>query len=64
MNGGDLPVPIGGPLRLRIPRQLGYKNVKYITRLTITDNLKQFGRSLSPVIIRGVVSVGSGLIST
>ena len=42
-NGADLPVPFGGPLRLRVPRQLGYKNIKYITRLTATDNLKSFG---------------------
>src|SRR6185369_11774610 len=28
MNGGELPVPFGGPLRLRVPRQLGYKSVK------------------------------------
>lgn len=34
MNGGGLPVGFGGPLRLRIPRQLGYKSLKYITRLT------------------------------
>ena len=40
MNGGELPVPFGGPLRMRVPRQLGYKNVKYINRLTLTDNLK------------------------
>ena len=46
MNGSDLPVPFGGPLRLRIPRQLGYKSVKYITRLTLTDNLKSFGKGL------------------
>jgi DMSO/TMAO reductase YedYZ molybdopterin-dependent catalytic subunit len=46
MNGGELPVPFGGPLRMRIPRQLGYKSVKYITSLTITDNLKQFGKGL------------------
>jgi DMSO/TMAO reductase YedYZ molybdopterin-dependent catalytic subunit len=46
MNGGDLPVGNGGPLRLRVPRQLGYKNVKYITRLTATDDLKQFGKGL------------------
>jgi DMSO/TMAO reductase YedYZ molybdopterin-dependent catalytic subunit len=46
MNGGDLPVGNGGPLRLRVPRQLGYKNVKYITRLTVTDNLKSFGAGL------------------
>ena len=42
MNDGELPVGHGGPLRLRIPRQLGYKSVKYITRLTVTDSLKEF----------------------
>jgi DMSO/TMAO reductase YedYZ molybdopterin-dependent catalytic subunit len=46
MNGADLPVPFGGPLRLRVPRQLGYKSVKYITRLTLTDDLKKFGKGL------------------
>ena len=46
MNGGELPVGFGGPLRLRVPRQLGYKSVKYITRLTLTDNLKPFGKGL------------------
>jgi DMSO/TMAO reductase YedYZ molybdopterin-dependent catalytic subunit len=46
MNGGELPVPFGGPVRLRVPRQLGYKNIKYITRLTLTDNLRQFGKGL------------------
>jgi len=46
MNGGELPVGHGGPLRLRVPRQLGYKNVKYITRLTVTDSLKRFGQGL------------------
>jgi len=44
MNGTELPVPFGGPLRLRVPRQLGYKNVKYITRMTLTDSLKSFGK--------------------
>ncbi|HEY3938184.1 MAG TPA: molybdopterin-dependent oxidoreductase [Bryobacteraceae bacterium] len=46
MNGGELPVPFGGPLRLRVPRQLGYKSVKYITRLTVTDSLKHVGKGL------------------
>lgn len=46
MNGGDLPVAFGGPLRLRVPRQLGYKSVKYIIRLTVTDGLKRFGKGL------------------
>jgi DMSO/TMAO reductase YedYZ molybdopterin-dependent catalytic subunit len=46
MNGGELPAGHGGPLRMRVPRQLGYKNVKYITRLTVTDSLKSFGKGL------------------
>jgi DMSO/TMAO reductase YedYZ molybdopterin-dependent catalytic subunit len=39
MNGGDLPVPYGAPVRLRVERQLGYKNLKYITRMDVTDRL-------------------------
>jgi DMSO/TMAO reductase YedYZ molybdopterin-dependent catalytic subunit len=46
MNDADLPVPFGGPLRLRVPRQLGYKSVKYITSLTVTDSLKSLGKGL------------------
>src|SRR3974377_1784507 len=46
INDGDLPVGFGGPLRLRVPRQLGYKSVKFITRLTFTDSLKGFGKGL------------------
>jgi DMSO/TMAO reductase YedYZ molybdopterin-dependent catalytic subunit len=46
MNGAELPVLHGGPLRLRVPRQLGYKSVKWITRMTVTDTLKGFGAGL------------------
>jgi DMSO/TMAO reductase YedYZ molybdopterin-dependent catalytic subunit len=46
MNGSELPVRFGGPLRMRVTRQLGYKSVKYITHLTVTDNIKQFGKGL------------------
>jgi DMSO/TMAO reductase YedYZ molybdopterin-dependent catalytic subunit len=46
MNGGELCVGNGGPLRIRVPRQLGYKSVKFITHLTVTDNLKKFGKGL------------------
>jgi DMSO/TMAO reductase YedYZ molybdopterin-dependent catalytic subunit len=46
LNGDTLPVGIGGPLRLRVPRQLGYKSVKFITKLTVTDSLKSFGKGL------------------
>jgi DMSO/TMAO reductase YedYZ molybdopterin-dependent catalytic subunit len=43
MNGADLPVPFGGPLRMRVPRQLGYKSTKYVNRLIVTDSLDGFG---------------------
>jgi DMSO/TMAO reductase YedYZ molybdopterin-dependent catalytic subunit len=46
MNGNELPVGNGGPLRLRVPRQLGYKSVKFITHLTLTDSMKKFGKGL------------------
>ena len=46
MNGGDLSVGNGGPLRMRVPRQLGYKSVKFITRIVVTDDLKKFGKGL------------------
>ena len=46
LNGDALPVGNGGPLRMRVPRQLGYKSVKFITHLTVTDNLKKFGMGL------------------
>lgn len=49
MNDGDLPVPFGGPLRLRLPRQLGYKSVKYVNHIAATDNIKKFGKGLGGV---------------
>jgi DMSO/TMAO reductase YedYZ molybdopterin-dependent catalytic subunit len=46
MNGDELPVGNGGPLRMRLPRQLGYKSVKFVTNLTVTDSMKGFGKGL------------------
>lgn len=48
MNDGDLPVSFGGPLRLRLPRQLGYKSVKFLTRVMVTDSVKGFVPALDP----------------
>ncbi len=53
MNDGDLPPSFGGPLRMRVPRQLGYKNVKFITRLTVTDSMKPFGKGLGSAAPEG-----------
>jgi DMSO/TMAO reductase YedYZ molybdopterin-dependent catalytic subunit len=49
MNGRDLTVDHGAPLRLRLPRQLGYKSVKYVHRITFTDNIKKFGSGFGSV---------------
>lgn len=46
VNGDDLHVGNGGPLRVRLPRQLGYKSVKFLNRLTVTDDAKKFGKGL------------------
>jgi DMSO/TMAO reductase YedYZ molybdopterin-dependent catalytic subunit len=48
MNDGDLPVSFGGPLRLRVPRQLGYKSVKFVNRLMVTDSLKGYVSTIDP----------------
>jgi len=53
MNGGELPAPFGGPLRLRVPRQLGYKSLKYVTRLTVTDSLEHIGKGLGSAASEG-----------
>ncbi|MGH9539001.1 MAG: molybdopterin-dependent oxidoreductase [Terriglobales bacterium] len=53
MNGGDLPVGHGGPLRIRLPRQIGYKNVKFVTHMTVTDSLKGFGAGLGSASAEG-----------
>ena len=37
LDGGPLPAKHGGPLRLVVPRQLGYKSVKWVVRIEITD---------------------------
>lgn len=46
MNGRELPTGHGAPVRLRVPRQLGYKSVKYLSRITVTDTLKNIGKGL------------------
>jgi DMSO/TMAO reductase YedYZ molybdopterin-dependent catalytic subunit len=49
MNGDELPVGNGGPIRMRLPRQLGYKSVKFLNRLIVTDDVKKFGKGLGSI---------------
>ncbi|WP_277981398.1 molybdopterin-binding protein [Sphingomonas phyllosphaerae] len=43
MNDQLLPVGHGAPLRLRVERQLGYKQAKYVMRVEAVDSLARFG---------------------
>jgi DMSO/TMAO reductase YedYZ molybdopterin-dependent catalytic subunit len=43
MNGRDLPIQHGAPLRLRIERQVGYKSMKYINKIVVTDKFLDTG---------------------
>ena len=40
LNGKPLPIPNGAPLRLRVPRQLGYKMAKYLRRVDLVASFK------------------------
>ncbi len=53
MNGGELPPAFGGPLRMRLPRQLGYKSVKYLTRIHVTDDLAKVATAGSGSVAEG-----------
>ncbi len=61
MNDGDLPVGFGGPLRMRVPRQLGYKSVKYVMQLTAVDSMKGIGRGLGSAAAEGGYAWYSGI---
>jgi DMSO/TMAO reductase YedYZ molybdopterin-dependent catalytic subunit len=40
MNGANLGVGHGAPLRLRVERQLGYKQAKYLMRIELVDSFQ------------------------
>ena len=43
LNGAPLPVRNGAPLRMRIERQLGYKQAKYVQRIEAVASLSAIG---------------------
>ncbi|HSB29009.1 MAG TPA: molybdopterin-dependent oxidoreductase [Pyrinomonadaceae bacterium] len=43
MNGRDLSIPHGAPVRLRVERQMGYKSMKYIQRIVIKEEFDDGG---------------------
>ncbi|MCJ2016443.1 molybdopterin-dependent oxidoreductase [Methylobacterium sp. E-065] len=43
MNGQALPVSNGSPLRLRVERNLGYKQAKYVMRIEVVESFAHLG---------------------
>jgi len=44
MNGHDLPLAHGAPLRVRVETQLGYKSVKFLERIVATNEFDDLGK--------------------
>ena len=38
MNGRDLPISHGAPVRLRVERQIGYKSLKFLRRIVVSKD--------------------------
>ena len=43
MNGRDLPIGHGAPLRARVETQLGYKSMKFLRRIVVTNEFDDGG---------------------
>jgi len=46
MNGEFLTPDRGAPVRLSVPRQLGYKSLKFLSHILVTDTVKNIGKGL------------------
>ena len=44
LNGRDLPIGNGAPLRLRVERQCGYKNLKFLRSIRVVESMAGFGK--------------------
>jgi len=44
MNGKELPMGHGAPLRLRVERQLGYKHAKFVMRVEAVRSFADIGK--------------------
>jgi DMSO/TMAO reductase YedYZ molybdopterin-dependent catalytic subunit len=43
MNGRELPIGHGAPLRVRVETQLGYKSMKFLRRIVVTSEFDDHG---------------------
>lgn len=52
VHGVPVPIQHGGPIRLRVERQCGYKSLKFISSMTLTDNVDHQFKDLGPMGVR------------
>jgi DMSO/TMAO reductase YedYZ molybdopterin-dependent catalytic subunit len=45
MNGRELPLAHGAPLRVRVETQIGYKSVKFLERIVVKDEFDDLGKN-------------------
>ena len=50
LNGRNLPVEHGAPVRLRAERQLGYKMPKYVQRIELVEQFRTYSRAARAAI--------------
>jgi DMSO/TMAO reductase YedYZ molybdopterin-dependent catalytic subunit len=43
MNGRDIPTGHGAPVRLRVETQLGYRSLKFVRRIVVTNEFQDDG---------------------
>ncbi len=46
MDGEELPSRHGAPVRLRVPRPLGFESLKHLSRITVVETVKNIGKGL------------------
>ncbi len=46
MNGRELSIPHGAPVRLRVETQMGYKSMKYLQRIVVMDEFDEGGMNI------------------
>ena len=49
LNGQELPIQSGAPLRVRFETKLGFKMVKYLRSIEFTDDYRKFGGGLGGI---------------
>ncbi len=49
LNGGDLPRSNGAPIRLRVERQCGYKQLKFVKSIRVVESMMGIGKGTSGI---------------